>query len=83
MTEKELINLGFKKETDNSSEQVYHYFTYEVNDLCVFITNASDELVNGGYVVEFFNMSELGEFSDVEAIRLIIKTINQFGERKN
>ena len=54
MVEKDLIDLGFEKQ----DEETYYYYTLDIgNDYTPFclISNASDELDNGEWFVEIFD----------------------------
>lgn len=60
-TEKELIELGFTKEYSLDTTEVdgytgFYYFTFDNSAAESLITNASDELIDGGYIVEMFNV---------------------------
>ena len=54
MKEKELIALGFEKCYGEPDEPDWYYFTFDFSRGFSLITNASDELVDGKYVVEIF-----------------------------
>lgn len=76
--EENLLNLGFKKEKvskKESGDKAYHYFIYEINDLCL-ITCANDECVDGGYTVEFFDYINTVVFSDLTDLKILIETFN-------
>jgi len=58
-TEEQLVEMGFTKE--NSSEldresPSFYYYTFASDSSETLITNASDNLINGKYKVEMFNV---------------------------
>lgn len=76
----ELINLGFKR-NDVSAEEAgtdvgYHYYSYEFNEECVLITNASDEN-DGKFVVEFFNMENSIQYTNFYDIKLLVELLKK------
>lgn len=78
MKEKELIALGFSKEygePDSTQQEDWFYFTYDFGRGFSLITNASDELVDGKYVVEIFEEPSIRftTSSDVMALIDLIK----------
>jgi len=77
MKEKDLIDLGFKKEYGDAK---WHYFTYDLADGLSLITNASDELLDGEWYVEVFESGRI-RFIDrkeiQEFINIVRKNINE------
>ena len=75
MKEKELIALGFEKCYGEPEEPDWYYFTYDFGRGFSLITNASDELVDGKYVVEIFEEDSIRftTSSDVMALIDLIK----------
>lgn len=63
-TEEELLKIGFTKEKSRDTidgDPSFYYFTFdhvsaETLITNAKITNANDELENGGYIVEMFNV---------------------------
>ncbi len=77
--EKNLLNLGFKKEKVNveeSGDKPFHYFIFEIGDLCL-ITCANDECIDGGYSVEFFDHSDSVIFTELTELEILIKLFNE------
>jgi len=74
MKKDELFRLGFKEEfvsQEESGDAPYYYYTLEIRDYCVLITNASDECLNDEYIVEFFDLLDSNlkiQDSDVPAL---------------
>jgi len=58
MKEQNLINLGFKKNTEtpesSGSTTTWHYYTLQIGDITL-ISNASDEISKDGWEVHIFN----------------------------
>ena len=75
MKEKELIALGFEKCFGEPDQPDWFYFTYDFGRGFSLITNASDELVDGKYVVEIFEEDSIRftTSSDVMALIDLIK----------
>jgi hypothetical protein len=76
ITGKELRKLGFKKELEESSEDKYHYYTYDVDDDCLLISNANNERVDGGYEVTFFEFNDL-KFCDLNDLKKLVKLLKK------
>ncbi len=82
ITEKKLLELGFRKENVSGSEsgtgKGYYYFALDIANGtdydCLLITCASDERENGGFVVEFFDTRNL-KYKDAETLETLVKTI--------
>jgi hypothetical protein len=72
ITGKKLMDLGFiKEEGDN-----FYYYVYEINDRALLISCASDEKVNGGYTVEFYEIDDI-KFNDITDIEKLLEIINR------
>lgn len=75
ITEKKLIELGFTKEIvspeENGTEKGYHYFVFEIDNKCLLISGASDELIDKGYYVEFFNFNNI-RYTDPGLLEILI-----------
>ena len=60
ITKEKLIGLGFIKETtspeESGTEKGYHYYSYNINDDCLLISDANDEN-DGNFTIEFFNFN--------------------------
>ena len=77
MKEKELIALGFEKCFGEPDEPDWYYFTYDFgNGGFSLITNASDELVDGKWVVEVFEESSI-RFTNSSDVMALIDLINR------
>ena len=77
ITEKKLIELGFKREDvtqEESGDKPFHYFTYEIGELCL-ISNSNDESIDGNYSVEFFDYCDAVCFTDIEMLADLIKIL--------
>jgi hypothetical protein len=76
--EKNLLKLGFKKEKvsqEESGDKPFHYFTFEIGDLCL-ITCSNDECVDDSYTVEFFDYSNSVIFTDLTVLENLINILN-------
>ena len=76
MTERKLIELGFEKQIDKSDEsKPFYYYTLDVTPGLSFITQASDEVKNGEWVVEIFNASKI-KFTNPKTLSTLIEILN-------
>ena len=75
MKEKELVALGLTRVDVNEDGYSFYYFTYDFGRGFSLITNASDELVDGKFVVEVFEEDSIRftTSSDVMALIDLIK----------
>ena len=76
MKEQDLVDLGFTKEFT----ELFYYYTYNLARGFLLITQASDEVVDNKWVVEFFDhpyqTTEIG-FTDKKSVETLITTINK------
>ncbi len=78
MTEKELLELGFVKEfsLDTIDDQPeYYYYTKDFTNGLTFITNASDELGDGEWYVEFFNTEIPVRYCEYDKVKSLFELI--------
>lgn len=73
MKEQDLINLGFNKEFGDG----FYYYVYDFAKGFSLITNANDELINGGWVVEVFETSDKIQFINIDNVKKLINLINK------
>ena len=72
MKEKELVALGFEKCFGEPDEPDWYYFTYDFGQGGFsLISNASDELVDGKWVVEVFEESSIRFTTSSDVMALI------------
>lgn len=83
MTEQELIDAGFEKETANHMETGngydYYYYLLELCEGISLISSDSDEVVDGNWIIKSFDVpalkietkAHLDEF--LEIVRTLIK----------
>ena len=77
MRERDLIKLGFEKETDESdSANPFYYYILDVASGLSFITQASDEVKNGEWIVEMFQVAEI-KIKDFKALSTLLEILNQ------
>ena len=77
MKEKDLIDLGFKKEYGDTK---WYYYAYDLADGLSLITNASDELLNNEWYVEVFESGQIRFINKKELegfINIVRKNINE------
>jgi hypothetical protein len=77
MTEKELIDAGFKKiivsEEESGMDYPYYFYSLDVTEGLCLISNADDEAKEGNYTVGNF---DCGLFTDkIEHVTELIKTL--------
>ena len=79
MTEKELISLGFKKQTEEDMDIPFYYYTLDIVDELHCITQADDEVKNDDeWSVELsFDCNPRIKFKDVKSLTELINLLNQ------
>jgi hypothetical protein len=78
MTEKQIQLLGFKATYDDGGGtwEKYHYYTYKIANGFEFITNASDEIVDGDeWFIEFFDSDPTIRFTEFGEVQALINLI--------
>ncbi len=77
MTEEQIKILGFEKQTEESDKSnPFFYYTLDISEGLSFITQSSDEVKNGGWVVEIFESPKI-KFTDVKSLTELINILNQ------
>jgi len=79
ITDKDLLKLGFKKEVENSDDNPFHYYVYEIDNQCLLISCANDETIDDGYEIELFENHNL----KTRDLDLLIKFIDIIKLMKN
>lgn len=74
MTENQIIDLGFKKESSCDDEKLY-YYTYDIAYGLSLITEMSDEIINDQWSVEFFDTFPLIRFTEPEELKQLIEIL--------
>jgi hypothetical protein len=83
MTEEQIKVLGFEKQIDESSgSKPFYYYTLDITDGLSFITQANDEVKNGEWIVEMFEVSDI-KFKDVKSLTKLINILNQNKDENN
>lgn len=72
MTEHELQLLGFEKQ---NSDEDWYYYTYTVARGLEFITNASDEIEDDNWFVEFFESDPVVRFAEFGEVQAFINLL--------
>jgi hypothetical protein len=78
ITKTKLLELGFDEEftsaEDSGQEEGYYYYTFNIDDECLLISDASDE--SGGlYTIEFFEFNDLIQIQNIEDLTKLVETI--------
>ena len=81
MTEKDLIDLGFEKVIGELDEPDWYYYTYDFAPGLSLISCGSDELVDGEWVVEFFEADEFQSKSKIDILQ-VIRAIERIKKKK-
>jgi len=77
MKEKDLIKLGFEKETDESdTANPFYYYILDVTSGLSFITQPSDEVENEEWTVEMFEVAEI-KIKDFKELSTLLEILNQ------
>ena len=78
MTEKELISLGFEKQTEEDLDGPFYYYTLNIVDGLHAITDADDQIKNDEWSVELsFDCNPRIKFKDVKSFTELINLLNQ------
>jgi len=78
ITKDKLLSLGFNQEysdlNDVGSDEIYYYYTYNINDNCLLISDANDEN-DGNFTIEFFDIDEIQitNYADLKNLMEILK----------
>jgi hypothetical protein len=78
MTEEQLLELGFEKEfsiEEVDGQPEYYYFIKEITRGLTFITNASDEIVDGEWYVEFFDTEIPVRYCEFDRVKSLIELL--------
>ncbi len=78
MTEEQLLGLGFEKEysVDTVDDQPeYYYYIKDITRGLTFITNASDEIVDGEWYVEFFDTEIPVRYCEFDRVKSLIELL--------
>ena len=77
MTENQIRELGFKKQTEEFVEDPFYYYTLDIVNGLAFITQASDEVENGEWIIEIFETTPSIKFKDAKELSNLIDILNQ------
>lgn len=85
MTEKQLIELGFKREdvsAEESGNKPYYYYSYSLNLSITFITQANDEVVDDNwYACEEDLSIGTDNYQDLKDFINVFEKVKYFYER--
>ena len=80
MSEKELIEAGFKKiivsEEESGMDHPYYFYSLDINDKICLISNADDEATEGNYTVGDFDSNLYTD--KIEHVKELIKTLKSW-----
>jgi len=79
ITGKKLIKLGFKRQDvseEESGENAYHYYRYEISKKFLLISCSSDEKIDDGYLVEFYE-SYHPKIRNLKDLKKLIKILER------
>ena len=77
MTEEQIRELGFEKQTEEVVEDPFYYYTLDIVNGLAFITQADSEVENGEWIVEIFETTPAIKFKDVNSLTELINLLNQ------
>jgi ferritin-like protein len=80
MTEREIQLLGFEQHIDDAGGEwdTYYYYTYTITRGLEFISNASDEIKEGGeWFIEFFETEIPVRFYKFEEVQTLISMLEK------
>ena len=76
MRERDLIKLGFEKQTEESDPaNPFYYYTLDITKGLSFISNSNDEVEDGKWFVEFFNTEIQVRYYDYDKTLTLIELI--------
>jgi hypothetical protein len=81
MSENELLQLGFIKETPNTmsveGEPDFYYYVKEITNGLTFITNSNDEMEGKEWYVEFFDTEVPIRYYEYSAVKMLLTLIEE------
>lgn len=80
LTEKVLLELGFKRNDvseEESGDEPFYYFTYDFSRAVCLITEASNEVNDGAFTVELFEEDGFGYCETKEEVENLIKCLSK------
>ena len=80
MTEKDLIDLGFKRFDEDDDGDKFYYYSYDLNGESgagSLITDTNDEVKDGNWKVYAWDINENLVFEDVNEVELYIDIIER------
>lgn len=77
MTEKQLLLLGFEKQQEDDLEDSYYYYALTITKGIEFITQASDEVKEDNWIVEFFETETPLVFDDIADLKTLITILKK------
>ena len=80
MSEKELLQLGFTKETPEhvvDDEPGFYYYVKEICDGLTFISNGNDDMEGEEWYAEFFNTEIPIRYYEYSSVKLLFTLIEE------
>jgi hypothetical protein len=76
----DLLKLGFNETFvpfEESGDSPYFYYTYDMNNDCILISNCSDEVIDG-FSIELFNHPIVGKIREFDDLVKLINSLKFF-----
>lgn len=80
MTEKELLEVGFEKVEELDDDLTFYYYSYDLNGVAgngSLITQADDEVIDGNWKVQAWDIDKNLVFEDIEDVKTYINVIEK------
>jgi len=80
MSEKELVQLGFKKEAPFDlidDDPDFYYYVKEITNGLTFITNGNDDMEGQDWYVEFFDTGVPIRYYDYSSVKMLLMLIEE------
>lgn len=80
MSEKELLKLGFTKETPDAEivgEPDFYYYVKEICEGLTFISNGNDDMEGEEWFVEFFNTEVPIRYYEYSSVKMLFTLIEE------
>lgn len=77
-----LLNLGFKEHfvsEEESGDCSFYYYTYDINNDTILISNSSNSCLNEKYVISFFNYN-VKDINNYDILVELIDVLNKINK---
>jgi len=86
ISKNDLINLKFNRTLVTAEESGcnddYYFYTYDVGDSCLLISDASDEN-DDNFTITFFNSTDIIQIKDMDDLKNLIQIVEKNIVKKN